>query len=72
MTVVDRRDVHPPRRSFKYSMRLSWVPHRELSTYVFGAALAELSKVEACEEVLARAQDHGTEGEVQLVDETGA
>ena len=46
--------------------------HREIRRHVFGAAVAELSKVEAGEEVLARAQEDGTEGEVQLVNQTGA
>ena len=46
--------------------------HGELSRYVFSAAVAELSKVEAGEEVLARAHENGTDGEVEFIDQTGA
>ena len=41
---------------------------RELGGNVFGAAVAEGGEVDAGEQVLARAEEDGTEGEVQFVD----
>ena len=43
--------------------------HRELGGNVLGAAVAECGEIDAGEQVLARAQENGTEGEVQFVDQ---